>query len=311
MALGQHNTSTAIPGLNRDIVYDQDVRIAPLPEQHRIVEAIEANFARLDEAVAGLERAWANLARYRDNVLKEACEGRLIFSRASTTTLGEIAEIQGGITLGKKRGQGERVRPVPYLRVANVQRGRLDLSEMKSIPATEEEIGRLRLVRGDVLFNEGGDRDKLGRGWIWEDQLPECIHQNHVFRARVNSCMAFSKFISYYGNSVAQGYFWDEGKHTTNMASINRTSLAALPIRLPPLQTQLDIVTEVERILSISDEASVEVRKSLDRANHLRKSILEAAYSGHLVRQEPSDEPASALLERIKAERSRSAPRRR
>jgi type I restriction enzyme S subunit len=98
--------------------------------------------------------------------------------------LGQVCTIKGGITLGKKRSASDRVRQVPYLRVANVQRGRLELDEMKLIAETEDEIDDLRLRAGDVLFNEGGDRDKLGRGWVWEAQVPDCIHQNHVFRAR-------------------------------------------------------------------------------------------------------------------------------
>ncbi len=90
---------------------------------------------------------------------------------------------------------------LPYLRVANVQRGYLDLSEMKEIEATEDEIADLQLREGDVLFNEGGDRDKLGRGWVWRGELPECIHQNHVFRARLHAGVADPKFVSWYGNS--------------------------------------------------------------------------------------------------------------
>jgi restriction endonuclease S subunit len=73
---------------------------------------------------------------------------------------------------------------VPYLRVANVQRGHIDLSVIKEIDAADSEIGELQLQSGDILLNEGGDIDKLGRGWVWEGQIATCIHQNHVFRAR-------------------------------------------------------------------------------------------------------------------------------
>jgi type I restriction enzyme S subunit len=97
------------------------------------------------------------------------------------TTLGEIADLKGGLTKGKRRREEDKLRSVPYLRVENVQRGYLNLDQMKMIEATEAEIDDLRLRVGDVLFNEGGDRDKLGRGWVWQAALPECIHQNHVF----------------------------------------------------------------------------------------------------------------------------------
>ena len=226
------------------------------------------------------------------------------------TTLGTVAELKGGLTKGQKRAAGVRTRSVPYLRVANVQRGWLDLAQMKSIEATDGEIEELRLRRGDVLFNEGGDRDKLGRGWVWEDQLPLCIHQNHVFRARIREDVLHPKLLSWYGNSIGQNYFQSEGKQTTNLASINLTKLAALPVPIPPLAEQDRIVAEVERRLSIADEVAASVGLGLTRADRLRQAVLKRAFEGKLVRQDPNDEPASVLLERILKERAALAAER-
>lgn len=92
---------------------------------------------------------------------------------------------------------------------------------MKRIVASEDTIEDLCLEIGDVLFTEGGDRDKLGRGWVWEGQLPECIHQNHVFRARLFSKHIQPQFISHHGNTFGQEWFTKAGKQTTNLASIN------------------------------------------------------------------------------------------
>src|SRR4029078_2145703 len=100
-------------------------------------------------------------------------------------TLDALAEIKGGITKDQKRKHPAPARSVPYLRVANVQRGYIDLTEVKEIVTTEDEIRALALKPGDILFKEGGDREQLGRGWVWNAELPECIHQNHVFRARL------------------------------------------------------------------------------------------------------------------------------
>src|SRR5437879_1512076 len=91
------------------------------------------------------------------------------------TTLTAIADLKGGITKGRRLPAAVKTRRVPYLRVANVQRGYLNLSEVKDIEASEEEIAELRLEAGDILFNEGGDRDKLGRGWVWGGQIADCI----------------------------------------------------------------------------------------------------------------------------------------
>jgi type I restriction enzyme S subunit len=194
--------------------------------------------------------------------------------------------------------------------VANVQRGRLDLDNIKLIEATEEETRALQLMPGDVLLNEGGDRDKLGRGWIWEGQIAGCIHQNHVFRVRLNPLLAVPKFVSHYANHFGQKYFFKEGKQTTNLASINMTKLRALPIPSPSVEEQERLVAGLEDRLSMVDNLECSVEANLRRAASLRHAILKKAFEGKLVPQDPNDEPASVLLERIRAARAHTpAPR--
>ena len=187
--------------------------------------------------------------------------------------LDAVASIKGGITVDKKR-RDPTLRSVPYLRVANVQRGHLDLREVKLIEAPAREIEELRLLPGDVLFNEGGDRDKLGRGWVWEGQLAECIHQNHVFRARPFTSDVAGKLVSWWGNTFGKDYFVREGKQTTNLASINMRKLSALPVPIPPTVEQRRITSEVERRLSAVDEIERQVDANLQRAAIARNSAL-------------------------------------
>ena len=209
---------------------------------------------------------------------------------------------------GKSRRGDEALREIPYLRVANVQRGALDLSEVKLIAATEAEIQQLKLRPGDILFNEGGDRDKLGRGCVWRGELPECINQNHVFRGRVRGEAAMPEWISMFGNSdEAQAYFVASGKQTTNLASISMSTLGSLPVQTPPLNEQRRIVAKLEALQARSRRA----REALDSVppllEKLRQSILAAAFRGDLTKdwraQNPNPEPASALLARIRTER--------
>jgi len=197
------------------------------------------------------------------------------------TTLDALGEIKGGITKDQNRTHIAPVRSVPYLRVANVQRGYLDLTEVKEIVTTEDEIQELALKPGDILFNEGGDRDKLGRGWVWNGELPECIHQNHVFRARLHVAELNPKLVSWYTNTFGQKYFFDEGKHTTNLASISMTKLRGLPVPIPPPAEQTRIVAEVERRLSVIEELESVVTANLQRATRLRQSILQRAFTGY------------------------------
>jgi len=198
--------------------------------------------------------------------------------------LRELGDITGGLTKGKKRRPTDRLTEVPYLRVANVQRGFLNLSEMKLIEATDSEIAALSLVPGDVLFNEGGDRDKLGRGCVWSGELPLCIHQNHVFRVRLKHGLIAS-YVSAYGNSDdGQRYFLGSGKQTTNLASINITTLGGLPVRVPPIEEQLRIVAKLDALQSSSRRARGALDSIPPLLEKLRQSILAAAFRGDLTK---------------------------
>ena len=199
-------------------------------------------------------------------------------------TVDQLAYVQGGLTKGKKRKPGERIREIPYLRVANVQRMYLDLSEMKTIDATLDEIQQLRLERGDVLFNEGGDRDKLGRGWIWEGAIENCIHQNHVFRARPVHGGIVPEYLSYYGNTEGRDYFFDHASQSVNLASINMTMLKALPVALPPRVEQTRILSAIQQELSIVDSVQGSVDASARRTARMRQAILRSAFNGSLGR---------------------------
>lgn len=196
------------------------------------------------------------------------------------TSLDSLANVSGGFAKDAKNTDG---RLVPYLRVANVQKGRLNLEDVRSILATEDRIQQLRLEVGDVLMNEGGDRDKLGRGWVWNGELPECIHQNHVFRARMWSKVFDSRYISHYANSQGDSYFMDQGKQTTNLASISMSRVKMLPVALPPAAEANRIVAEVDRRLSVLDQVEALVDRSLSRCASLRQSILKRAFEGRLV----------------------------
>jgi type I restriction enzyme S subunit len=157
----------------------------------------------------------------------------------------------------------------------------------------------LRLQNGDLLFNEGGDRDKLGRGWVWHGEIDDCIHQNHVFRARLTDSRLVPEMVSWWGNTFGRFWFESHGKQTTNLASINLKTLKSFPVPVPPSGEGPVRVTEAQRRLSIIEACAHDVKRSIERIAVLRRSLLVAAFSGRLVPQDPDDEPASELLARI------------
>lgn len=272
--------------------------LVPLPElgeQRRIVGVIEAQLSRIGVAAEAARAAARKLGQYRDRFLQLAVTGQQhpfsprlddgaypVPERWRWTRLGEIAEIVGGITKDAKKEALPGLVEVPYLRVANVQRGYLDLTHIKTVRATAAERDALRLRPGDILFNEGGDRDKLGRGWVWSGEIDPCIHQNHVFRARLKDADIDPRFVSWYANSMGQAFFIAHGRQTTNLASISKTQLAKLPIPIPPPDEQESIVKEIDRQLSVIDDLRGEIGIALRRASGLSRAVLAAAFTGRL-----------------------------
>lgn len=163
--------------------------------------------------------------------------------------LHSVGEVGTGLSLSKHRREmvGANVVEMPYLRVANVQAGYLDLTEIKTIRVTVDEIERYLLTDGDVLFTEGGDFDKLGRGTVWNAEIQPCLHQNHVFRVSVDRDVLLPSFLSLVaGSKSGRRVFIRMSKQTTNLASINSTQLKAFPVLVPSIDEQTKIIEVVD-----------------------------------------------------------------
>lgn len=166
----------------------------------------------------------------------------------------DVLHVTGGITLGRKL-EGRILVSKPYLRVANVQRWHLELDQVKQVEVPEDEVEKYLLRNGDLLITEGGDWDKVGRTTIWRDELPECLHQNHVFRARAFVAELESRWVEMYLNSpFARDYFAGSSKQTTNLASINMTQLRACAFPLPPIAEQQRIIAKFDQLMVLCDQ---------------------------------------------------------
>ena len=184
----------------------------------------------------------------------------------------DIALVSGGVTLGRKLGEKKTV-TLPYLRVANVKRGEIDLTTIKEVSIGENEIERYALCENDLLMTEGGDWDKVGRAAIWRSEIPVCLHQNHVFRARMRSIEILPFWFERYFNSpIGRSYFESASKQTTNLASINMRQVRSCPIPFPPLAEQRRIVAKVGQLMALVD--ALETQLAAFRAT--AKNLLEA-----------------------------------
>ena len=175
--------------------------------------------------------------------------------------LGTMAKIVSGVTLGSQESPTNTI-DAPYLRVANVQDGYLDLAEIKTVRVSRKTLEYLRLLPGDVLMNEGGDFDKLGRGAVWAGEIEDCVHQNHVFRVRTAASVLQPHYLALYSeSSFGKKYFLLSSKQSTNLASINSTQLNAYPIALPPNTEQHAIVMRLDGANCRIDAMRIETEK--------------------------------------------------
>ena len=182
-----------------------------------------------------------------------------------------MADIVSGITKGRKIA-GKQLTKVPYMAVSNVKDGYIDWTTVKTIEATDQEINQYRLLPDDVLMTEGGDPDKLGRGAIIRTPLENCIHQNHIFRVRLDeSHILPDYFAEYLKHQRAKRYFLGCAKQTTGIASINMKQLKALPVLLPPLELQNEFCKFIRQI----DKSKAAVQKALDQSQLLFDSLMQ------------------------------------
>ncbi|QUV68759.1 restriction endonuclease subunit S [Acinetobacter baumannii] len=196
----------------------------------------------------------------------------------SDKNLGDVADIVSGITKGRKI-TGKSLREIPYLAVSNVQDKYLNLSIIKTIEASDDEIKRYKLRQGDLLLTEGGDPDKLGQGTLWNNEVDECIHQNHVFRVRLTSKEFTPNYLNWIiGSEYGKRYFLKSAKQTTGIASINMGQLKKLPLLIPPINLQIQFDERCIKIHQIKNK----LVDSCKDINNLFSSLQNQAFSGTL-----------------------------
>ena len=193
-----------------------------------------------------------------------------------------ITEVQSGITLGKVYSEEYSV-SIPYLRVANVQDGYLNLEDVAEITVPKHIISNFLLRENDILVTEGGDIDKLERGAVWYDQIKPCIHQNHVFAIRTTSMNILPQFIALLlGCDYGKRYFTTTANKTTNLASTNKTKLGNFPVLVMPLKEQEEIHKAVTSIFKLVDDSINRIQKQIKRLQEIKATLINSAVTGKI-----------------------------
>jgi type I restriction enzyme S subunit len=209
----------------------------------------------------------------------------------------KVAVVIGGVTKGRNL-RGRDVVTCPYLAVANVQRGFFKLTNLKTIQIGKEELNKYLVKDGDLLITEGGDWDKVGRTAIWRGGADNCLHQNHVFKARVPSSSLLNEWVELVFNSgIGRDYFAGASKQTTNLASINMTQLRSFPMPIPPFDEQRAVLAKLDALT----EQAGNWREKLERKQRLASllaAVTVAALTGIAIEQEeePMKAPQTELI---------------
>ena len=290
----------AAKGVGYPAVDDKDftsfnIPLPPLSDQKRIAAYLDASCAAIDTAVETKRRQIETFEALRKVIIQKVVTRGLDDHVAlkptgnhwlrqvpllwKLTALKRVAILQTGLTLGKHY-EGALIER-PYLRVANVQAGHLDLENVKTIKIPESMATGLELRPNDVLMTEGGDLDKLGRGYLWEGQIPGCLHQNHIFAVRCFPHLLLPKFLTYLTDSTyGRDYFEATGKRTTNLATTNATKVGAFPIPLPSLCDQERLVEFLEDRIQVLRQLDETLKNQIIKLLSYRKSLIHECVTG-------------------------------
>ena len=276
--------------LNIDEFMGLPMLFPTIEEQRLIVDYLNKKCSMINMIIEKQEQIVEKIKIYKQNVISEVVRGNRydckltqssyfwigsIPSHWKTGQLKFFASIRSGITLGKKYESLDKLIEMPYLRVANVQGEYVDLGNIATISVLPEEVEKYSLHAGELLMTEGGDRDKLGRGCVWNGEIEPCLHQNHVFAVSTDSEKLDVHYLDYVTTSdIARTYFDYTAKKTTNLASTNSTAIMQFRIPVPPISEQREIVAQLDILCEKLNHSISRREKIINKLNDYKKSLI-------------------------------------
>ncbi len=282
--------------IDESFIKDWMPPLPPLDTQRRIARFLDEKTARIDGLIEKKRALLDRLAEKRQALITRAVTKGLnpdapmkpsgidwlgaIPAHWEPVPLKRLGQVRSGITKGKSYSNEETV-VLPYLRVANVQDGWLDLNEIAEIEVRATDVQKYALENGDILMNEGGDNDKLGRGAVWRRQIFPCLHQNHVFAVRLNA-LDPEWVVRCTEAAYAKFHFFRRAVQSTNLASISRTVVADLPIPLPPRDEIARILAALGLELGQMSEQMDKIDRTITLLAEYRSALITAVVTGQL-----------------------------
>lgn len=291
------SVGSTMENLSEGILARLPVPDVAIRKQASIANFLDEQTARIDALISEKVRLVESLRAFQfshsSNLMTRGLNAKADFEKSTYPELVELprhwtvkrlkvlGEVRSGVAKGKDLGERATV-SLPYLRVANVQDGYVDLTEVSEIEVPESEAARYLLRKGDVLMNEGGDNDKLGRGAVWQGQIEPCIHQNHVFAVRLHDTSLAEWVSRFTSTDAARTYFFLRSKQSTNLASINQSNVRELPVPMPPDEERTAILVELERSAKATTDLIDHAVEHIERLREYRSSLISAAVTGQL-----------------------------
>lgn len=315
------NNHVSQASIGRAVLLETEIPLPPTDVQESLLLHVSKLQEQVNSARERLASIPILLKRFRQSVLAAACSGQLTAEWRETDTetesghnlaarmtaatpdkklrsvpeepdlelpdtwawvaIGNIAAIRGGIQ--KQPHRAPKSNAYPYLRVANVLRNRLDLSELAMFELAPSELETYRLEFGDLLVVEGnGSFGEIGRASIWRNEVPNCVHQNHIIRVRFNGLVP--EFVNCFWNSpVGIEQVTAMAVTTSGLYSLSTGKIASLMIPVPGKDEQAEIVRRVGSLLALADSIESRLAEATAQVERTTQAILAKAFRGELI----------------------------
>lgn len=269
---------------------NMEIPVPSIGKQASIVSCLDEKCSQINALIANVQAQIEKLKAYKQSLITEVVTKGLdstvpmkdsgvewigtIPEHWGTVKLQYCARIRSGITLGKKYPKGTEMIERPYLRVANVQSGGVVLDNLKTVEVSAEDDLQYRLSAGEILMTEGGDRDKLGRGCVWQGQIDPCLHQNHIFALQTNELLD-PQFLAYMtASDVGRVYFDITAIKTTNLACTNSSKVLAFRFPLPKMPEQLELVAYLDKKCAQIDRLIAIKQEKIEKLEQYKRSLI-------------------------------------
>ncbi len=304
---------TGIPHVDPQVLWSFEFPLAPLNEQIRIAKKLNSLLAKVQTAQTQLEKIPVLLKRFRQSVLTAATTGNLTKDWRKGKQFGktvQIGEFASNIRYGTSKKCAYDTEGVPVLRIPNISDNGVNLDDLKFAHFNEKELGSFKLKAGDLLvIRSNGSKELVGKTAIVKEKDTKCLFAGYLIRVRLeNRDMILPEYVLFALQSPKLRSVIEIGSRSTSgIHNINSKELANLSFTLPDIKEQKEIVRRVEKLFLLADQIEKQYQSAKAQIDQLTQSILAKAFRGELVPQDPNDEPAEALLARIKSEKQKQA----